>query len=304
MSNNNIETEGDTTLNIKTSIKPPMESRPPNPGYSLPVLKTPYTKLNSVLGSLGGFRRGELVTVVSDKYNYREGLVNDIYMGLALVNKPAMIDDSKIPVVIDISFGESAKPYQEKMLFRYQELTGDTTSLDYHLLHHRGYRYFSYLVQDASLYTLSDLISYICDVEASGHEIHLLTIGDLSTISRLDRIGNTLALSEILRRMRYFFDERGCTVVTSLPIDESIKSYTFDDTEHKLKEVSRHNAFGDDRHITQTVDTTLLLSLENEELHVHCGKHRGSIMKDDTTIISMDGCRFMFDEPFVETIPE
>lgn len=304
MSNNNIETEGDTTMNIKTSIKPPMESRPPNPGYSLPVLKTPYTKLNLALGSLGGFRRGELVTVVSDKYNYREGLVNDIYMGLALVNKPAMIDDSKIPVVIDISFGEPTKSYQEKMLLRYQELTGDTTSLDYHLLHHRGYRYFSYLVPDASLYKLSDLISYICDVEASGHEIHLLTIGDLSTISRLDRIGNTLSLSEILRRIRYFFDERGCTVVTSLPLDERIKSYTFDDTEHKLKEVSRHNAFGDDRQITQTVDTTLLLSLENEELHIHCGKHRGSIMKDDTTIISMDGCRFMFDEPFVERIPE
>ena len=304
MSNNNIKTEGDATLNIKTSIKPPMESCPPNPGYSLPVLKTPYTKLNSVLGALGGFRRGELVVVAADDYHYHEGLVNDIYLGLALVNEPAMIDDSKTPVVLDISFGDSAQMYQEAMLGRYRELTGDTSSLNYHLLHCQGYRYFSYLVHDVGSYTLDDLFKYIHEVEATGHEIHLLTLGDLSKMSRLDRIGNTLPLCEIYRRMRFFFDERGCTVITSLPVDDKMKGFTFDSVEHRLNEISNHSAFGNDRRLTETVDTTLILSFEREGLYVHCGKHRGSKTSQQTTCIPMYGTHFMFDEPFVVSLDQ
>lgn len=289
-------------INVTSSIKAPSESRTPNPGYRLPILKTPYIKLNEVLGEMGGFRRGELVVVTAHDHQYREGLVNDIYLGVSLVNKPAMIDETKTPVILDISFGEPARPYQEKMLHRYQELTGDMQSRDYHLLHCQGYRYFSFLVQDVKSYTLRDLINYITETEATGHEIHLLTIGDISKISRLDDAGNELSLSEILRRMRHFFDGRGCTVVTSVPIDDNVKKRTFDSVKHKLIEVSQHGAFGGDRHITQTADTTLLLSLEREGLFVHCGKHRGSRTTQDTTYISMYGTHFKFDEPFVVSL--
>ena len=51
----------------------------------LPILKTPYTKLNDALGSLSGFRRGELVLITSVAHGYRNELALDLYLGTALV---------------------------------------------------------------------------------------------------------------------------------------------------------------------------------------------------------------------------
>lgn len=292
-------------LNAKNITNIRSAHRKSNPGYDLPILKTAHSKLNTVLGEIGGLRRGELVVIAADKYNYREGLVNDIYLGTALVNKPTMIDESKTPVIIDIAFGGTAREYQKNMRAHYQEITGDTTSEDYHLLHCQGYRYFSFIIDQPKDFSLFKLISYINELESSGHEIHLLTIGDLSHMSRSNGVGCELSLCEMMRRIRHFFNSRGCTVVCSLPINDDIKQYKFDDIEHRLRTVSNHSAFGDDKEILQTADTVLTIQLDNKDLHVHCGKHRGTQIKQDIVKLTMtDDCVFKFDEPFVVSMAD
>ena len=288
-------------VEVKSKIIP--RDMPPSPGYNLPVSVTPYKQLNSLLGEIGGFRRGEMVVIVSPKNQYNKELVEDLYLGHALVNKPVMIDKTKTPVLLSIVFCDNIDEYQVKRASRYRTLSGDKEDEGFAQARKFGYKHVTISFPNPSSVTLDVLINITRKLEEDNNEVHLVTIDDLSLISRLDAAGQELPLDEIFMRLRSMFNMRGCTVITSLVADEGNTQVLVDsDVADIPKAISRFGFYGGNCRIVQTVDIELVLVLDDDILKMYCGKHRGVMRLEDTKTMTKDNTSgaFLFDVPFVE----
>lgn len=286
---------------IKSSIVP--RKMIAAPGYKLPVTITPYKQLNSLLGDTGGFRRGEMVVIVSPKNQYNKGLVNDLYLGHGLVNKPVMIDKTKKAVVLNISFCDNVNDYENQMSSRYRTLVGDDNDISYDRVQKFGYKYMSVLFPHPGELTMAKIIEFTSEIEEFDNELHLITIDDLSLIDRDDGLGQQLSLSELFLRLRHYFDHKGCTLITSLNSDEvQLKRVQEAGIANIPQAISRLRLYGGDNRIAFDVDTELTMTRNKLELDVYCGKHRGATRAIDTVTITADSDtnEFAFDVPFVE----
>lgn len=288
-------------VEVKSKIIP--RDIPPSPGYSLPVSVTPYKQLNSLLGKIGGFRRGEMVVIVSPKNQYGKELVNDLYLGHGLVNKPTMIDNTKTPVLLSIVFCDDIDEYQVKRASRYRTLSGDKEDEGFARARKFGYKHVTISFPNPSSVTIDVLINITRKLEEDNNEVHLVTIDDLSLISRLDAAGQELPLDEIFMWLRFMFNMRGCTVITSLVADEGNTQVLVDsDVADIPKAISRFGFYGGDCRIIQAVDTELVLGLNDDILEMYCSQPRGVMRLEDTKTMTKDDTSgaFLFDVPFVE----
>ena len=290
-----------TNAKLKSSIMP--RDIKPAPGYKLPAIVSPYTQLNAILGDIGGFRRGSLVVIVAPKHQYGLGLLNDLYLGHGLVNKPVMIDESNTPVVLNISFCDDVDVYETQMSARYRTLVGDTDDYSFDRLQKFGYKYMSMVFPHPTGLTVAKIIDLVHDIESFDNELHLVTIDDVSLISRVDAMGRELPLCELLSRLRYFFDTRGCTLITNLTADDvKVKQLIEANVTEIPKAISRFGFYGDEGRISHHVDTELVIGFDDGILEMYCGKHRGSLRFEDRTTMSLDSATdsFLFNVPFVE----
>ena len=250
----------------------------------LPLLRTPFSQLNTALGSHGGFHRGELIVIAAKNHNYREGLAHDLYQGLGLVNSPVMLDKTKIPAMVDIQFEVDPDAYTQTMQLRHRQITGVKDENSLRLLQCQTYHYMSMIVRDTSAYTLNDLFEFIDALESNGHEPHVIVIGDLSKIHQVDLDGKLISLHQIYARVREHIAPRGYTLITTLETERDFK-------------------YNDIIPIIQDVDTLIGPSCESNQLHIYCSKHRGSILPKETGIIPIDDGRgAVVDVPFTDVV--
>lgn len=290
-----------TPTELKSSIIP--RDIKPAPGYKLPEIVSPYTQLNAILGDMGGFRRGSLVVIVAPKHQYGLGLLNDLYLGHGLVNKPVMIDENNTPVVLNISFCDDVDVYETQMSARYRTLVGDTNDYSFDRVQKFGYNYMSMIFPHPAELTMTKIIDLVHDIESFDNELHLVTIDDVSLISRVDAMGRELPLCELLSRLRYFFDTRGCTLITNLTADDvKVKQLIEANVTEIPKAISRFGFYGDEGRISQCVDTELVIGFDDGVLEMYCGKHRGALRFEDRTTMSLDDTTnsFLFNVPFVK----
>lgn len=279
MSTQHHKQENESMTNIKTSIDVP------NPDYNLPVIKTAYTKLNAALGSVCGFRRGALVLITSPDNGYRDELALDLYLGAALVNKPVMIDDTKKPLILDVAFETPTSIYQSGLMSRYRHLIEDTEAKDFSLLEKYGYQYKSMIVPDPKYFKLNELFSIAHKLMATGYELHQICVGDLSQIDQTDLAGQPIPLVEMYRRLRYFFDKLGCTVITTLSLDEIKRIRERSNYSKTAIEYLEHQRNISIDEITLYVDTVITVDFNGESLSIVCDKNRGSKLTEPTQTI-------------------
>jgi len=83
------------------------------------LMKTGWQGLNEMLS--GGFRRGECVVVPGLQHNYKTGMNLSLFRQLAIYNKPYMLDNTKKPMLLRISFEDDLT---NNIAFLYNSITG------------------------------------------------------------------------------------------------------------------------------------------------------------------------------------
>ena len=149
------------------------------------ILKTGWQGLNRMLN--GGFRRGEQTVIGALQHKYKTGFSLTLFKQMALYNIPVMIDSTKKPLLLRISFEDSATL---NFQFLYQSLKENETGMKADLAGITDEEMAKY-VQDKlgvagyhirimhvnpSLWTYRDVINKVIELEADGYEVHALML--------------------------------------------------------------------------------------------------------------------------------
>jgi hypothetical protein len=149
------------------------------------ILKTGWQGLNRMLQ--GGFRRGEQTVIGALQHKYKTGFSLTLFKQLALYNIPVMIDSTKKPLLVRISFEDDLKL---NFQFLYQSLKENETGLKADLAGITDAEMAAYVQEklgvtgyhtrllhvNPSLWTYKDLCNKIIELEADGYEVHCLMV--------------------------------------------------------------------------------------------------------------------------------
>jgi hypothetical protein len=261
------------------------------------VLMTGWKAINDMLQ--GGFRRGEFWIIPALQHCYKTGFTLSLFKQIAKYNKPYMIDPTKKPLLLRISFEDTMS---QNLRYMWENIrfnkTGEMPSLDgmdedaiaseiIEELVVGGYQTMMLRV-DASRWTYKDVFNYVLSLEASGYEIHLCV---LDYLSLLPTTGCTegpsgTALRDLYRRMRAFFSAKKITVLTPHQLSSEAKQLIRDGHTDFLNQVAGRGYFADSKQLDQEVDGELYLHKikfnKRSFLWVKRHKHRGvPVIKED-----------------------
>lgn len=159
------------------------------------VLKCGFKGLNRMCGEVGGFRRGETLLISALRHNYKSGFSKDLFITIPLCNKPYMIDPSKKPLNLRISFEDSTNVDLKDIYARLRQTIDKeyerAKDVDPHFasnyikekLSVNGYHNVVMTV-DPTNFTLESIIHTIEGYEKRGYEIHHLNIDYLAMITK------------------------------------------------------------------------------------------------------------------------
>lgn len=242
----------------------------------LPTTKTPYQGLNRILGDLGGFRRGEMVLISSLENNYSDNLLHDLYLGCGLYNTPQLLDNTKTPLVLNLTLCDESIDDIGILNQRVETALGEVEFDKQEILSQRGFTYKTIQCHNQKDITLGRLIELI-STYLTDYEIHMLTIGDLTKINNLDEENNPQTLREMYSRLRGFFNPLGTIVVTTGTLSKDTELLRRINPDGYLYHATLRDMRGG-VHLDQTmeVDTHLLTSVQDDTVTMHCAKHRGT----------------------------
>lgn len=180
------------------------------------ILKTGYQGLNEALQ--GGFRRGDCVVIGALQHRYKTGFSLSIFKQLALYNKPVLIDGTKKPLLLRISFEDDLTL---NMQFLYQSLKENETGKKvrmtdvseeemsryvYDKLQQTGY-HVKLMRVDPSMWTYKSICNLILKLESEGYEIHSLMLDYLAQVPTTGcSVGGPMGsdVRDMWRRLRNF----------------------------------------------------------------------------------------------------
>lgn len=158
------------------------------------IIKFGWQAFNRMFGEYGGARRGEQIVIGALQHSFKSGTSLEMLKSAALYNKPFMHDHTKKPMLLRISFENSA---MNDLIHLYRSLLEpeinqkiDQTAINpyeaaayvYERLGVNGYH-----VQidhyDPSEFTIYDLLDIIEKYENAGYEIHMVNIDYLAMMS-------------------------------------------------------------------------------------------------------------------------
>ena len=190
------------------------------------VLKCGYKGLNRMCGEIGGFRRGETLLISALRHNYKSGLSKDLFITIPLCNKPYMIDPTKKPLNLRISFEDSTNVDLKDVYTRLRQTIDKTyertKDVDTHFaaqyikekLSVNGYHNIIMTV-DPTSFTLESILQVIEKYEKMGYEIHHLNIDYLAMITKnsnrhTDMVSQVIQnlftkMGNVCRRKKIFF---------------------------------------------------------------------------------------------------
>jgi hypothetical protein len=169
----------------------------------------------------GGIRRGECGVIGALQHNFKTGISLTIFKQIALYNKPWMLDPSKKPLLLRISFEDDTTL---NIQFLYQSLkeneTGKKVILSEDVTEEQIEEMSAYIKQrlqvngyhvklmrvDPSKWTYMHLQNKILELEADGYEIHLCMVDYLAMLPTtgcsIGPMGSDVR--DMFRRMRNF----------------------------------------------------------------------------------------------------
>lgn len=256
------------------------------------IMKTGWQGINRMLR--GGFRRGENVLLSALQHNYKTGFTLSIFKHIALYNKPEMLDPTKKPLLLRISFEDEMK---NNLQFMYTSLKENETrkkvtdeeliELDESDLRKymqekmkvNGYHIEMFRV-DPSQWSYLDICNKILEFESEGYEIHLLALDYLALVPT---IGCTPGphgtdMRDLFRRMRNFTSSRKITMITPHQISTDGKQLIRDGGLNFVKQIAGKGYYAGSKQLDQEVDLELYIHIEivngKSWLTIQRGKHR------------------------------
>lgn len=187
----------------------------------------------------GMIRRGECLVLSAMQHNYKTGTSLSMFIHAAIFNKPKMIDPTKKPLLLRISFEDSVTLNLQFMYkYLYECETGnvideiDVAKIDPLVIAKfvkakmlvNGF-HVKMLKVDPMSWTLSDLFNKVIEYESAGYEVQMCMVDYLMKMPTTGCVGNNGSelYRNMLERAKHFFQKRRCTFVTPWQISPDAK---------------------------------------------------------------------------------
>lgn len=254
------------------------------------ILRTGWQGLNRM--GRGGFRRGEQIVIGALQHNYKTGFSLSIFKQMALYNTPYMIDKSKKPLMIRISFEDDLALNME---FLYRSLKENETGIPLpdkieisieemsQYIHEKmgvnGYT-IDMLRVDPTQWTYRDVINYCLKKESEGFEIHVLMLDYLKMLPTTGCTQGAMGqdVRDMFRRVRNFTSPRRITCITPHQLSTEAKMLIREGRTDFVRELPGKGYYDGCKTIDNEVDMEIFIHIEKMNgrayLTVQRGKHR------------------------------
>lgn len=260
-------------------------------------MRTGWKKVNKMLQ--GGFRRGEMVMIPSLPHNYKSGLSQSLFLQASRHNKPVMIDPTKKPLNIYISFEDDAEVFTTFMYTylyfeKHRKLPNieETTPKEMQdfmkeRLKVNGYHVKMLRINPAD-WSFKDLFNYILRLEADGYEIHQCVVDYLSKLPTTGCAGTGgVEYRDLYDKCRQFFSVKKITLITPHQVSTEAKQLIRNGMNRLnfVKEIAEKGYTELSKQLDQVVDIELCIAIaylnRKPVLTLQRGKHRGAKIIDD-----------------------
>lgn len=275
------------------------------------VIKTPYQGINRMMGEPGGMRRGEFIITPALQHKNKSGQSVDWFCGASMFNKPYMMDPSKKPLNLRISFEnemrDDIRSIYERIWFNTEHTNinfseVDTEEAARYIGEKLGVNGYSNKILriDPTDYTYMDLFSLIEELEDEGYEIHFLSLDYLNMISKkgCNQGPQGEEIRDLIRRVRNFTSKKNITCQTPHQLSTDAKMLERTGPDNFLKHVVGRGYYDGCKRIDQEVDLEVYIHIGevNGEFYqiLSRGKHRGI----NRTPVANQSCVYKFDPIF------
>lgn len=254
------------------------------------ILKTGWQGLNRMLG--GGLRRGYQVVIGALQFNYKTGFTKQLLTQIPKYNKPYMIDETRKPLVISISFEDPLAlnmPFVFRILWENKHLEPAPMNLTAVEMAEfvntelgvNGYDVV-FMHVNPTLWTYRDIQNTILYYESIGYEIHFLLLDYLPMVPTTGcKVGGPIGsdMRDLYRRMRNFTAPKKITMVTPHQLSTEAKMLVRQGLEDTfVQEIANKGYYDGCKTIDQEVDLELYIHIvkfnSRSWLTVQRGKHR------------------------------
>jgi len=253
------------------------------------LLKTGSQGLNRMFG--GGFRRGEEVVLGALQHQYKTGLSLTLFKQIALYNVPQMIDKTKKPLLLRISFEDDIslnfqflyKSLKENETGQKADITGlsneEMAEYVQRKLAINGYN-IRFLGVNPSMWTYKDICNKVLELEAEGYEVHLCMVDYLLKVptTGCDQGPAGTDIRNMYERIRNFMASRMITFITPHQLSTDAKMMVREGKGDFVKELVGKGYYAGCKQIDQVLDLEVffhIVKLNNVSyLTVQRGKHR------------------------------
>ncbi len=239
----------------------------------------------------GGLRRGETVCIAALPHNYKTGLGLSLFKQIALYNKPHLVNPTKKPLLLRISF-EDSTALNIQFLYQnlFQHINGEMPKMRgmkadvmgafvKKQMEVNGYQVKMYRV-DPSSWTYRDIQNLVISLEAEGYEIHLLALDYLGMVPTTGCIEGAQgdSMRDMWRRMRNFCSAKGIALMSPHQLSSDARNLVREGRSEFIKQVPGKGYYDGCRRLDQELDLEIFTHIEkvgeDSFLTIARGKHR------------------------------
>lgn len=255
------------------------------------VLKFGCQAINRMFGESRGIRRGEFMVHAGLQHNYKSGLNLMLMKQMALYNFPALRDPSRKPMILRITFENSAS---DDILWLYKSLVENETKLEVSLADVNTEEAAEYVKEklqetgftlkvmriDPSSYTYHDLFELINKLESENFEIVACFCDYLNMMSKLGCTTGPAGteIRDLFRRVRNFMSRKAIAFITPHQLSTEAKMLLRMGADNFVQEIANKGYYDSCRTIDQEVDIEIyhhIVKVNDESyLTLQRGKHR------------------------------
>lgn len=244
------------------------------------VYRTGWKDLNDMLQ--GGFRPGETTVISALQHKYKTGFTLSLFKQIAQYNNPHTTDPNKKPLLLRISFEDSAV---SNLQFLYQNLkfneqqhlasienidTDEMTGYVKEKLQINGF-HIRMIRADPTQVTYKWICNKIIELEAQGYVIEVLMVDYLMLVPTTGCITSGPSgtdMRDMLRRMRNFCAAKNIAFITPHQLSTEAKALIRGGLpeDQFVKEIAEKGFFAGSKQLDQEIDL---------ELYIHLFKHKG-----------------------------
>lgn len=260
------------------------------------IMRTGFQGFNRLIQ--GGFRRGEFTMISALQHNNKTGFTLNLFKQIALYNKPYMIDPTKKPLLLRISFEDDITT---NLQWLYQSLKENETGEKVVLANVPETEMSTYVKErlqvngfhiklmrvDPTQWTYRHICNKVLELEAEGYEVQLLMLDYLAMVPTtgcsIGPMGSDLR--DMFRRLRNFTNPKKITVITPHQLSTEAKMLIREGRTDFVKEIPNKGFHDKCRTLDNELDLELYIHIEKVNgrsfLTIQRGKHRGvSIIPD------------------------